>query len=124
MPEQYVGKSFSDIRGRSPFPSIDHPHTANRHFTPRGAFARVGREGWLEFMDDVGMQGDELTLPFAIRLAGHKPFIFSSDFPHEVNIETSKKAVEELCANPKLTAEDKEAILHRNAERLYRLPAD
>src|SRR5436309_6894323 len=41
MPEQYVGKSFSDMRGRSPFPPIDHLHTANRHFTPKGAFANV-----------------------------------------------------------------------------------
>lgn len=102
-------------------------------YDPRGRFLRLGeRESVTDYVlrhvDEgriyVGVEGDELTLPFAIRLAGHKPFIFSSDFPHEVNNETSKKAAEELCANPKLTAEDKEAILHRNAERLYRLPAD
>jgi hypothetical protein len=46
MPQEYVGKSFSDARGRSPFPPIDHLHNANRHFTPKGAFANVGREGW------------------------------------------------------------------------------
>ena len=45
MPDDYVGKSFSDARGRSPFPPIDHLHSANRHFTPKGAFANVGREG-------------------------------------------------------------------------------
>jgi len=50
MPEQYVGKSFSDMRGRSPFPPIDHLHSANRHFTPKGAFANVGREGWELFL--------------------------------------------------------------------------
>ena len=37
MPQEYVGKSFSDMRGRSPFPPIDHLHNANRHFTPKGA---------------------------------------------------------------------------------------
>jgi predicted TIM-barrel fold metal-dependent hydrolase len=55
MPEQYVGKSFSEARGRSPFPPVDHLHTANRHFTPKGAFANVGREGWELFLDDVGI---------------------------------------------------------------------
>jgi predicted TIM-barrel fold metal-dependent hydrolase len=55
LPEQYVGRSFSDARGKSPFPPIDHLHTANRHFTPRGAFANVGREGWELFLDDVGI---------------------------------------------------------------------
>jgi predicted TIM-barrel fold metal-dependent hydrolase len=55
MPEQYVGKSFSDARGRSPFPPIDHLHNANRHFTPKGAFANVGREGWELFLQEVGI---------------------------------------------------------------------
>ena len=55
MPEEYVGRSFSDIRGKSPFPPIDHLHSANRHFTPRGAFANVGAEGWVTFLDDVGI---------------------------------------------------------------------
>jgi predicted TIM-barrel fold metal-dependent hydrolase len=55
MPEAYVGKSFSDARGRSPFPPIDHLHSANRHFTPKGAFANVGREGWELFLQDVGI---------------------------------------------------------------------
>src|SRR5499425_2482239 len=55
MPQEYVGKSFSDMRGRSPFPPIDHLHTANRHFTPKGAFANVGREGWELFLQEVGI---------------------------------------------------------------------
>src|SRR5574342_168573 len=55
MPEDYVGKSFSDARGRSPFPPIDHLHNANRHFTPKGAFANVGREGWELFLQEVGI---------------------------------------------------------------------
>lgn len=55
MPDEYVGRSFSDIRGKSPFPPIDHLHSANRHFTPKGAFANVGREGWEQFLDEVGI---------------------------------------------------------------------
>lgn len=337
MPEDYVGKSFSDIRGKSPFPPIDHLHSANRHFTPGGAFANVGREGWEEFLDQVGIgmtvlytsaglsfgkivsrdwaielaraynnwiydtylskgnrfkavgliplqepkeavaelkrivgelgfvgamlpstganlphlgsehfwpiyreaerlgcalgihggahegmlmddmspyapvnalghpvgqmvgfagivfngifdkfpglrigfleagcawlltcmerftrswashvqydprgrflklrqgetvgdyiirhidegriflgvEGNELTIAEAVRLVGNKPFIFSSDYPHEVDAETCKAELEELHENPRLAAEDKEAILFRNATRFYRLP--
>ncbi len=55
MPQEYVGRSFSDARGRSPFPPIDHLHNANRHFTPKGAFANVGREGWELFLQEVGI---------------------------------------------------------------------
>ena len=55
MPANYVGKSFSEARGKSPFPPIDHLHSANRHFTPKGAFADVGREGWELFLEDVGI---------------------------------------------------------------------
>ena len=337
MPQEYVGRSFSDIRGKSPFPPIDHLHSANRHFTPRGAFANVGPEGWEQFlgevgihstvlytsaglsfgkivsrdwaidlaraynnwmydtylsknrrframgliplqepkeavnelrrivrelkmcgamlpstganmphlgseqfwpiyeeaerlgcaigvhggahegmlMDDmspyapvnalghpwgqmvnfagilfngvldrypkirfgfmeagsgwfvncierferawnshvqydprgrflklcdgesitgyikrhvdegriyVGVEGDELTLPFAVSIVGNKPFIFSSDFPHEVNNDTCKEELQELDENKRLTQEDKDAVRYRNAERFYGLP--
>jgi hypothetical protein len=110
MPEPYVGRSFSDMRGRSPFPPIDHLRTANRHFTPKGAF--------------VGVEGDEMTLPFAVNVIGNKPFSFSSPFPHEVNNDTSKSELDELDENPRLTKEDKDAVRYRNAERFYALPAN
>src|SRR5207245_9112996 len=55
MPEEYVGKSFSDARGRSPFPPIDHLHTANRHITPKDTFANGGRERWAVHLEEVGI---------------------------------------------------------------------
>src|SRR5919205_373812 len=299
MPGDYVGRSFSDARGRSPFPPIDHLHTANRHFTPKGAFANVGREGWELFLEDVGIgttvlytsaglafgkivsrdwaielaraynnwiyetylsksgrfkamgliplqepveavaelrrivrdlgfggahegllmddfspyapinalghpmgqmicfagivfngvfdkfpglrigfmeagsawlltcmerftgsweshvqfdprgrflqlqpgekiidyilrhidegrifvgcEGEELTISEAVRIAGNKPFVFSTDYPHEVDAETCKHELEELRENTQLTTEDKAAILYRNARRFYQL---
>ena len=60
MPQEYVGRSFSDMRGRNPFPPVDHLHSANRHFTPRGAFANVGCEGWEAFLDEVGIESTVL----------------------------------------------------------------
>jgi predicted TIM-barrel fold metal-dependent hydrolase len=72
----------------------------------------------------VGVEGDELTLPFAVSVVGNKPFIFSSDFPHEVNNETCKAELEELDENGRLTKADKDAVRYRNAERFYGLRGD
>ena len=72
----------------------------------------------------VGVEGDELTLPFAVGVVGNKPFIFSSDFPHEVNNETCKAELEELDENKRLTKEDKDAVRYRNAERFYGLASN
>ena len=46
-------------------------------------------------------------------------FVFSSDFPHEVNNDRCKHEISEIAENKDLTHDDKEAILHRNAERMY-----
>jgi predicted TIM-barrel fold metal-dependent hydrolase len=98
---------------------------------PRGRFLKLGEK---EAITDhikrhveagrifVGVEGDELTLPFAVSVVGNKPFIFSSDFPHEVNNDTCKQELEELEENPRLTAADKDAVRYRNAERFYGLP--
>jgi len=69
----------------------------------------------------VGVEGGEATIPYAIDLVGNKPFIYSSDFPHEVNNETCKHEIAEVLENEKITDADKQAILSRNAERFYRL---
>jgi predicted TIM-barrel fold metal-dependent hydrolase len=82
-----------------------------------GYIARQIREGRLF----VGVEGDEPLLAEAVKTVGNSPFIYSSDFPHEVNNETCKEEIEELLENDELTQEDKEAILYRNAERFYRL---
>jgi predicted TIM-barrel fold metal-dependent hydrolase len=59
-----------------------------------------------------------------VSVVGNKPFIFSSDFPHEVNNDTCKAELEELDGNPRLTTADKDAVRYRNAERFYALPAN
>lgn len=69
----------------------------------------------------IGIEGNEVTIGEAIRLVGNTPFIFSSDYPHEVNAETCRAELEELRENPRLTSEDKEAILFSNSARFYKL---
>lgn len=71
----------------------------------------------------VGIEGDEPALAYAVKVAGNEAFVYSSDFPHEVNNETCKDEIEELMDNPDLSDDDKHAILHRNPARFYGLKA-
>jgi len=69
----------------------------------------------------VGCEGTEPMLADAIRVVGSEAFIFSSDFPHEVNTEYCRHEIEEINRSPLLTADHKHALLHRNAENFYSL---
>ena len=101
-------------------------------YDPRGRFLKLKegetvRDYILRQIDAgrifVGVEGNELTLGEAVRQVGNKPFIFSSDYPHEVDAGTCKAELQELRENPALTREDKEAILLHNSARFYRLGA-
>jgi hypothetical protein len=69
----------------------------------------------------VGCEGTEKSLHHLVEAVGNKPFMFSSDFPHEVNNDYCKHEIEEIIENEHLTDDDKHAVLHRNAERFYGL---
>ena len=56
-----------------------------------------------------------------VEAVGNKPFMFSSDFPHEVNNDSCREEIEELIENPDLDDAAKAGILHTNAERFYGL---
>ena len=68
-----------------------------------------------------GIEGDEALLPVAVDEVGHQPFVYSSDFPHEVSNEMCKEEIQEVLANEALSDEAKEGILHGNSEQLYNL---
>lgn len=69
----------------------------------------------------LGIETEELTLPFAVKLLGNKPFLYSSDFPHEVTNESCKHDIGELMESDELADQDKTAILYENAARFYKL---
>jgi predicted TIM-barrel fold metal-dependent hydrolase len=69
----------------------------------------------------VGIEGGESDLAYAIRVAGEEAFMFSSDFPHEVNTQTVKKEIAELCERAEISETAKQAILSGNAARFYGL---
>ena len=69
----------------------------------------------------VGIEGGESDLPYAVKVAGEHAYMFSSDFPHEVNVHTVRKEIRELQENEALTEGAKQAILRSNAARFYGL---
>jgi len=69
----------------------------------------------------VGIEGGESDLAYAIKVAGEQAFMFSSDFPHEVNVHTVQKEIRELCEREEISAESKHGILRTNAARFYKL---
>jgi predicted TIM-barrel fold metal-dependent hydrolase len=72
----------------------------------------------------VGCEGGEPLLAAAVKMIGNEPFMYSTDFPHEVNAETCKKELGELIDHDVLSEEDKDAILYRNAEEFYGIKND
>ena len=67
----------------------------------------------------VGIEGGESDLPYAIKVAGEQAFMFSSDFPHEVNLHTVRKEIREVRERKELSDSAKQAILRDNAARFY-----
>ena len=65
------------------------------------------------------MRGEEIDLVHAVKTPGNKGFVFSSDFPHEVNAKSCQHEIDELTANVSWSTADKDAILCGNARRLY-----
>ncbi len=63
-------------------------------------------------------------MPFAIKVVGNEPFLYSSDFPHEVTNESCKHDIAELMESGEIAEDDKAALLYRNAERFYKLPLE
>jgi predicted TIM-barrel fold metal-dependent hydrolase len=71
----------------------------------------------------VGIEGGETDLAYAIKVAGEQAFMFSSDFPHEVNTQTVRKEIRELREREEISEAAKQAILRGNAARFYKLAA-
>ena len=67
----------------------------------------------------VGCEGGEPLIGKAVQIVGNHAFMYSSDFPHEVNAATCKKELDELIENGELSRADKSAILCENALRFY-----
>jgi uncharacterized protein len=69
----------------------------------------------------VGFDCDDDGLGTAVKKGGREPFLFGSDFPHEVfDAAKCRHEIDELLERDDLTTTDKEAALGGNALRFYR----
>jgi predicted TIM-barrel fold metal-dependent hydrolase len=68
----------------------------------------------------IGCEGGEDFLEVAIDYFGCTPFMYSSDFPHEVDIDSCKHELEEL-GEMKVSSEAKDLIRGGTARTFYRL---
>ena len=68
----------------------------------------------------VGCEGTEPLISEALRLTGGKCFVFSSDFPHEVNAEICKHELSEIFGNTKITGEERTGVLSEKRTRALR----
>jgi predicted TIM-barrel fold metal-dependent hydrolase len=70
----------------------------------------------------VGFDCDDDGLGTAVKKGGREPFLFGSDFPHEVfDAAKCRHEIDELLGRDDLTYADKEAALGENAVTFYRL---
>jgi predicted TIM-barrel fold metal-dependent hydrolase len=107
---------------------LDRSYDTHIPYDPRGEFIKLRDgehvSGYIRRKIDegqifVGCEGEEPALAYAVKEVGEKPWLFSSDFPHEVSPQTCKHEIEEVLETDELTQAAKEAILMRNAERFY-----
>jgi predicted TIM-barrel fold metal-dependent hydrolase len=69
----------------------------------------------------IGCEGEEPAIAEASRVVGAEPFLFSTDFPHEVTAQMCRHEIEELLENDEMSDDDKGKVLAGNAERFYKL---
>ncbi|HXT53501.1 MAG TPA: amidohydrolase family protein, partial [Candidatus Eisenbacteria bacterium] len=69
----------------------------------------------------VSCEGNEKTLAYAIERVGPEPFMFASDFPHEISLDNCMAEINEIVERADLREEHKQAILGENARRFYKI---
>jgi uncharacterized protein len=110
---------------------FERAHRTHIQYNPRSELAPGAEKSVSEYIRRhvhegrlfFGCEGDEPMMAEAIKLIGTGAFVYSSDFPHEVNNESCKHEIAEFLANEHIASWDKEAVMYRNAERLYGLAA-
>jgi predicted TIM-barrel fold metal-dependent hydrolase len=108
---------------------FDRAHKTHIQYNPRNELAPAFDASVADYLRRhvgdgrlfFGCEGDEPLLPQAIADVGSNGFLYSSDFPHEVNNESCRHEIAEFVGNNAIALSDKEAVMHGNAERFYGL---
>jgi predicted TIM-barrel fold metal-dependent hydrolase len=110
---------------------FERAHHTHRQFNPRGELSPPADASVSDYMRGhiaagrlvFGCEGDEPMIAAAIDALGSGAFVYSSDFPHEVNNASCKHEIAEFLANDRIAEPDKAAVMHANAQRFYALPS-
>lgn len=70
----------------------------------------------------IGCEGNEKALSYAIERVGPEPFMFASDFPHEITIENCMEEIDEILEREDIKEEHQMLILRENARNMYGEP--
>ena len=108
---------------------FERAHKTHIQYNPRRELAPAWDASVCDYMRKhiaegrlfFGCEGDEPMIGEAIRQLGSNAFVYSSDYPHEVNNASCKHEIEEFLGNNAIAPADKEAVMHGNAQRFYGL---
>ena len=67
----------------------------------------------------VGCEGNEKALAYSIERVGPNPFMFASDFPHEITMDNCMEEINEILEREDIREEHKMLILRENARHMY-----
>lgn len=109
---------------------FDRSYDTHVPYNPRGELLQLPKgmkvSGYIRKLIDegrffAGCEGEEPMIHQAVEELGRKAFVFSSDYPHEVNAQMCSHEIEEVLSHRKLDEAAKDGILRENALRLYAL---
>ncbi len=69
----------------------------------------------------IGCEGNERSLAYSVERVGPTPFMFCSDFPHEITMENCTEEIDEILERTDLDDDAKTGILRENARAFYKL---
>ena len=108
---------------------FERSYDSHAQYNLRGEFVdltdeRVS-EAMLRYVNEgklfIGCEGGERELAHAVKVVGQEPFMYSSDFPHEVNNETCKSELQDILESEEMSPQERGAVLSGNAKRFYKL---
>jgi hypothetical protein len=120
--DRYTGLRVAFMEGGCGWlvPLLDRMQRNEEYFD-----TRQGKPGLQDYLAAgrvlVGCEGEDQSMAYVIQRAGPQAFAYSSDYPHEVDLEDAKRQIEETLERTDLSHDDKAAVLGGNARRFFRL---
>lgn len=97
----------------------------HRDSTFEGHYDTAGHRRLRELLEEgnilIGCEGNDSIIPYLSKTIGVKTLAFSSDYPHEADLNDVTHEIEETLESPELSRDEKAAIMGGNARAFFRL---